>query len=840
MQVTTVVRPVSLLVIEDDDVDLEKIKRLLHKGALNVTVSSAASANQAIELITQQTFDCAILDYRLQDGLGSELLQSIKNHKQYPTPVIMISGNSDERIIADIMREGAFDYLPKRQLDTELLISTLEASLAWAEQARLQQEDQARVHNLAEGLPHLVWTCTPDGTCDYLNQRWCDYTGLSQAEHLGTAWINVVHPDDRENLLRIWKTAVATQKEMFVKFRIRRHDGIYRWFDTRAVPQKDQHGFVLRWFGTNTDITEMESTRQALAHSEQLFHAAFDYAPLGMALINMQGIIIQTNPALRLLLGYENIENTAEKPQPNEKSTTGLFKIGDLFPAEHITDVLIELEKIYSGNQLFVQYETHCRTSDGSNIPTMINAAYIKDFSGEPCYMLQIYDLSERKRYEHQLLKLAHFDSLTGLGNREKMNREIDFLIRKASRSTAPFAVIFGDLDHFKQINDGLGHEAGDILLKTVARRLKKSLRHEDIICRLGGDEFVILLPDIPRFEAVVSVADKLLQKIHKPIRLGKNRVHVSMSFGIALYPTDGDDAKTLLRNADSALYDAKAKGRGCYQLYRKELTEYVHNRLQLDADLRKAIANCEFELHYQPVIDLDTNQVVSAEALVRWNHPQRGRVGPDDFIPYAQENGLILPIGNWIINQACHQLSQWHAEGININMSINVSARQFMQQDLVPLFEHMLGQYNLRGDQITVEITEQMFLENTENNLKQIIELKNLGIKISLDDFGIGYSSLSYILRFAPQYLKIDRSFVNSIGTGKEHDEMVNAIIGLNKIIPMQIVGEGIEEEHQRYFLHSRGCDFGQGYLFSKPLAAEQFLQYIKIQLTGLQLQTS
>jgi diguanylate cyclase (GGDEF)-like protein/PAS domain S-box-containing protein len=828
MPVTTAMPPVSLLIIEDDDVDLEKIKRLLRKSSLNVTISDAASSSQAVEQLKQQSFDCAILDYHLHDGLGSDLLLSIKHHKPYPTPVIMISGNSDERVIADIMREGAFDYISKRQLDAETLISTLDASLLWAEKTRLEQEDQARVHNLAEGLPHLAWTCTPKGECDYLNQRWCDYTGIAQEKQIGSDWINAVHPDDRDYLCRTWQKAVSSKEEMFVKFRIRRYDGVYRWFDTRAVPQKNAQGDVVRWLGTNTDVTEMESTRQALAHSEQLFHAAFDYAPLGMVLINMEGMIIQTNPALRHLLGYNNDLSTPTT-DAIPAAPKSLQKFGDLFAAEDITNALIELEKLYSGNQLFAQYETRCQTSDGSHIPTMINAAYIKEFSGEPCYLLQIYDLSERKRYEQQLLKLAHFDSLTGLGNREKMNREIEFLIRKSHRNAAPFAVIFGDLDHFKQINDGLGHEAGDILLKTIARRLQKSLRHEDIICRLGGDEFVILLPDIPRFEAVVCVAEKLLQKIHKPIRLGKNRVHVSMSFGIALYPTDGDDAKTLLRNADSALYDAKARGRGCYQLYRKELTEYVHGRLLLDADLRKAIINHEFELHYQPVIDLDTNQVASAEALIRWNHPQRGRVAPDEFIPYAQESALILPIGNWVINEACRQLAQWKAQGFNINMSINISARQFMQLDLVQQFEQTLEKYALRGEQITLEITEQMFLENTEHNLKQICELKNRGIKISLDDFGIGYSSLSYILRFAPQYLKIDRSFVSLIGTGKKHDEMVNAIIGLNKIIPMHIVGEGVEEEHQRYFLYSRGCDFGQGYFFSRPLPAAQFLQFLQ-----------
>lgn len=819
-------QPLSLLLIEDDDVDREKIRRLLNKSTFNVALIESTSAAQVMELLKHHQFDCAILDYQLPDAVGSELLSSIQHHKNTPTPVIMISGNSDERIIADIMRDGAFDYIAKRQLNAEILDKTLSASLDWAEQEHSNKEHAARLHNFAEALPHLAWTCTPEGSCDYLNQRWCDYTGIEQQLQIGSGWLNAVHPDDRDRLSAEWKKAVVSEQDMLVKFRIRRIDGEYRWFDTRAVPQKNEQGRVLRWLGTNTDITEIELTRQALADSEQLFHAAFDYAPLGMALINLHGFIIQTNPALRHLLGYDS--KIADSASNNKKAPV---RISELFHPEDITTALIELEKLHMGNLLFAQHEIRCQTKEGHSIPTMINAGYIDQFSGESCYLLQIYDLSERKRYEQQLIRLAHFDSLTGLGNREKMNREIDFLIRKSLRNSAPFAVLFGDLDHFKQINDGLGHEAGDILLITVARRLQKALRHEDIICRLGGDEFVILLPDVPRFEAVVTVADKLLQKINKPIRLGKNRIHVSMSFGIALYPTDGDDVKTLLRNADSALYDAKAKGRGCYQLYRKELTEYVHNRLLLDADLRKAIANNEFELHYQPIINFDSNKIISAEALVRWNHPQRGRIAPDEFIPYAQECGLIVPLGEWIIHQACYQLAQWLKEGFQLNISINVSARQFSQPTLLETFKQALTENNLQGERIILEITEQMFLENTENNLKQISELKNMGIKISLDDFGIGYSSLSYIVRFAPHYLKIDRSFVSLIGTAKEHDEMVKAIIGLSKIIPMEIVGEGIEEDYQRAFLHSHGCDLGQGYLYSRPLPADQFRTYFEQQ---------
>jgi diguanylate cyclase (GGDEF)-like protein len=377
---------------------------------------------------------------------------------------------------------------------------------------------------------------------------------------------------------------------------------------------------------------------------------------------------------------------------------------------------------------------------------------------------------------------------------------------------------LFGDLDHFKQINDGLGHEAGDLLLRTVARRLSKCLRRGDSVARLGGDEFVILLKDVNKFEAVVTVADKLIKRIKRPIRLGPQIVHVSISFGIALYPTDGDNAQTLLRNADSALYDAKAKGRGCHQLYRKELTDYVHNRLMLDADMRTAVAKNEFKLYYQPVFNPHNHKIESVEALIRWQHPLRGLVAPDEFIPYAQENGLINNIGEWVINEACRKAAEWRTQGFDVPVAVNISARQFYQHHLLDVVKQALGKNQLPSTNLILEITEQMFLENTQDNIRQINELKALGIRISLDDFGTGYSSLGYIIRFAPHYLKIDRSFIEKIGTANEHDAMVNAIIGLNKIMPMTIIAEGVETVEQESFLQDRGCDLVQGYLYAHP----------------------
>lgn len=809
---------IQLLLVEDDDVDLEKIRRLLRKIPLPITVTEATSASQTMALIDKQHFDCAILDYQLKDALGSALIEKIQNHKNAPTPIIMISGNSDERIVADVMRDGAFDYLPKRSLDEEQLKQCLQAGLDWAESENALREDRVRFNQLAEGLPQLAWTCLPNGECDFLNRRWCEYTGIGVQAQLGYEWIQQVHPDDRDNLMQAWLKAVKTGDEMYSVFRIRRYDNVYRWFDARATPQKNEQGEIIRWLGSNTDITDIELTRQALTNSEQLFHTAFDYAPLGMMMVNESGTIIQANPALRQLLGYTEGDIDSILPQ-----------LTTLIPPEDVEKTQFHLEKMRTEKLSCAQYETRLLEKNGNSVPVLISLAFIQKNIGDSSYLFQIYDLSERKRYESQLIKLAHFDPLTGLGNRAKLHEEIEFLIAKSHRSAAPFGVLFGDLDHFKQINDGLGHEAGDLLLKTVARRLQKTLRNEDSICRLGGDEFVVLLHNVTKFEAVATVAEKLIEKINQPFRLGNNKVHVGMSFGIALYPTDGDDAKTLLRNADSALYDAKAKGRGCYQLYRKELTEYVNNRLRLDNDLRKAIINDEFELYYQPIIDLKTNQITSAEALLRWRHPVRGMIPPNEFIPYAQEHGLIIPIGDWVIKQACMQAAQWHQAGFPISVSVNVSVRQFQHKNLREVLSHALAEARFPAEHLIVEITEQMFLENTENNLAQISEMKAMGIRISLDDFGVGYSSLSYIVRFAPHYLKIDRSFITRIGEAKEHDEMVNAIIGLSKIIPMKIVGEGIEETSQRDFLTSRGCDKGQGYLFSRPLPHDELLALLR-----------
>ena len=807
--------PVNILLIDDDDVDRQKILRLLKRVPISCHVSEGSSAKEAIALIKHHSFQCAILDYQLQDALGSDLLELIKDHNELPVPIIMISGNSDEHVVASVMREGVFDYLPKRSLALENLHSTLQNALNWARLESTIKEQHSRIYQLTEGLPQLAWTCLPDGRCDFVNHRWSEFTGLTESVQLADIWQNVVHQDDRLRFAQTWEKCLQEGADLRINIRLRKADGAFRWFDTRATAQRNEKNAIVRWLGSSTDITEFELTRQALSASEQRFHAAFDYAPLGMALVDLEGRILQTNSSLELLLGYD-----LDHPKNLEKLTNiNMHKISHRDDLENEKHYLLELrEKELSS----IQYEKRLISLDEQTIYTQVSVALIHHGNIPPCYLYQFYDLSERKRYEQQLLHLAHFDSLTGLGNRAKFYQEIKHLITKSQRSACPFAVLFGDLDNFKQINDGLGHEAGDLLLRIVARRLQLSVRSGDHVARLGGDEFVLLLQDISKIEAVVAIAEKLILRIKQPARLRKQRVHVSISFGIALFPSDGDDAQTLLRNADSALYEAKENGRGGYQLYRKELTEVVHNRLKLNADIHRALDHHEFRLHYQPIVNLRSKKICSLEALIRWQHPEQGLVPPDKFIPFAMESNLINHIGEWVIFAACQQAAIWHKQGIRVPVAINISARQFHRNTLVGLIQKALCRYSFDPRYLTLEITEQMFLDNNSGNIEQINQLKDMGVKIALDDFGTGYSSLSYIIRFAPHYLKIDRSFVDKIGTGQEQDALVKAIIDLNKIMPMTIIAEGIETQAQEVFLRNLGCELGQGYKYSRPQPPE------------------
>ena len=425
-----------------------------------------------------------------------------------------------------------------------------------------------------------------------------------------------------------------------------------------------------------------------------------------------------------------------------------------------------------------------------------------------------------------QLQHVATHDSLTGLPNRLLLADRLNQAIAQAQRHQHLFAVFIVDLDRFKAINDSLGHLAGDAMLKEVARRLAAALRQADTLARMGGDEFVLILNEITRPEDIETIAAKVLAHIAQPMKLSDLELHASASIGISIYPSDGGNPETLLQHADAAMYQAKKGGRNAYRLFTPEMNAFARERLELENGLRRALLHREFILHYQPKVDVRTGSIDSAEALIRWQHPTRGLIAPMDFIPLAEETGLIIPIGEWVLNEACRQAQSWRASGLRpLRVAVNLSAQQFRQKKLVDIVSAALRTAGLEPRYLELELTESTVMHDAEQSIEILRELSALGVRISVDDFGTGYSSLSYLRRLPLDKLKIDRTFIRELATSRDDAAIVRAIVSLAHNLRIKVIAEGVETPDQLVYLREAGCDQYQGYHYSAPVPNDAFV---------------
>ena len=553
---------------------------------------------------------------------------------------------------------------------------------------------------------------------------------------------------------------------------------------------------------------------QEIQASERRFHSAFTHASIGMALLSFEGRILQANAALRTLLG-------ADDAMLRQHNFQDFVVEGDL-------DALNgQLVRVNDREFEAFELELRCHHHDSGEVWVAVHCSFFSEpGSTVPCLILQLQDISARRKAEAGLHQLAFNDTLTGLPNRRRFHEHLTQAVERARiEPKHRFAVMFLDFDRFKLINDSLGHSAGDEFLVQVSRRVQAKLRPHDIVARLGGDEFAILMQQFDNEHDVIVLADRLLQALREPFRVADTELNTSASIGITTSAIDYETPEDVLRDADIAMYKAKAAGKARYALFDVSLhTEVVH-RLRLEGDLRRALADGELSVAYQPLFELATSRLTGFEALARWTHPEHGVVGPDRFIPIAEESGLIVPLTDFVLNRACRQLKEWQLADASfgaLTMQVNLSGKDLGQTALVARVTRAIVAAGLQPQHLTLELTENILMERLETALPILVELRDLGIGLSVDDFGTGYSSLAHLSSLPINSLKVDRSFVRNLRAGSKESTVVRAIVHLGNSLGKQVVAEGIESASQFAQLREMGCQTGQGFHMSRPLTPE------------------
>jgi diguanylate cyclase (GGDEF)-like protein/PAS domain S-box-containing protein len=570
--------------------------------------------------------------------------------------------------------------------------------------------------------------------------------------------------------------------------------------------------------GVARDITARKQAEEALRASEERFRTLVETTSDWIWEVDARGVYTYASPKVRDILGYAPEEVVGKTPF-------------DFMPPDEAARVGRQFAEIASGRGPFAGLENVDLHRDGRRIVLETSGVPVFDRDGALTGYRGIdRDITERKRAEERLAFLAYHDELTGLPNRALLLDRLQQALIEAARHERRVAVVYLDLRDFKNVNDTLGHEAGDRVLQAVAERLQSCVRPGDTVARLGGDEFSVVLADVAQHEDVAHVMQKIRAGFTPPFGAAGHELHLATTLGISLYPADGTDPESLLKNADIAMYRARERGDD-YQYYSADMTANAVERLALESDLRRALEREELFLHYQPQVSLASDAIVGVEALVRWRHPVHGMISPAKFIPLAEETGLILPIGEWVLRQACRQARAWRDAGWPLRVAVNVSAHQFRQPDLAGRVRRVLEETALEAHLLDVELTESLLVRDREAAAETLSELERLGVQISIDDFGTGYSSLSYLKRLPLHVLKVDQSFVRDIATDPNDAAIVRAVITLAHALEILTVAEGVETREQLAFLRQNGCDAIQGYYFSRPVPAAEITAMLREQ---------
>lgn len=820
---------------------------------------------------------------------------------------------------------------------TWFLVHGREQALKIAQKMNLElTESELRFRTMANSAPVLIWIAGTDKLCNWFNNVWLDFTGRNMEQEIGNGWAEGVHPEDLDRCLEIYVSHFDRREEFRMEYRLRHHDGEYRWLDDHGVPLFDAQGNFSGYIGSCVDITNSKNAHIALSktsmYSRSLIEASLD--PL--VTISPEGKITDVNTATENVTGVDRANligsNFVDYFTDQEKAREGYHQVfsqgfvtdyplairhvsgkiidvlynasiyrdangnvlGVFAAARDITDrrkaeaelriaaiafesqegmlvtdansIILRVNHAFtdisgytandvvgqtphmlsSGRHDAIFYSTMWdsinstgawegeiwnRRKNGEIYPGHLSITAVKGLDGTTTnYVATLTDITSKKAAAEEIQSLAFYDPLTKLPNRRLLLNRLTHALAACMRNGQRGALLFLDLDHFKTLNDTLGHDLGDLLLQQVAQRLIACLRESDTAARLGGDEFVVLFEDLSDQDVdsaaqAEAVGYKILAALSEPYQLVTHIYHSTSSIGITLFGNQQTGAEELLRQADIAMYQAKAAGRNGLRFFDPEMQEVINTRAAMESDLRTAIEEQQFQLYYQMQVD-NTGQPLGAEVLIRWHHPERGLVSPDQFIPLAEETGLILPIGRWVLDMACAQLKIWQHDVLtqDLSIAVNVSAKQFRQKNFVEQVQATMLHHGINPDRLKLELTESMLLDNMEDIIIRMKVLNEVGIRFELDDFGTGYSSLQYLKNLPLYQLKIDQSFVHDIAINSSDQAIVCTIIAMAQSLGLKVIAEGVETENQRQFLMDNGCMHYQGYLFSKPVPIDAF----------------
>ncbi|MDN5836518.1 MAG: EAL domain-containing protein, partial [Nitrosospira sp.] len=702
---------------------------------------------------------------------------------------------------------------------------SLAVLLLWRQQRRAHQlamlvrtTEQDRLLKYFYELPFIGMAITSSDTGRRLrfNDQLCEILGYSREELAAKNWAELTHPEDiGKDIVEFERVMRGASEGYVMDKRYIRKDGSIVIANVNVKCVRTDDGKVNYFVAMIRDITEQEHRKiEALAAQSQL-RAMLDAIP---------DLLFELD-----LDGYCHAYHSTRTHLPPVPAEDLLGKsISDvLLPGA--VDIIMSALREAQAKGLSSGKQVELELFQGKFWFELSVSRKHVDSGLDPRFIVLARDVTERKASEQRILNLAHYDSLTGLPNRALLADRMRVAIKRAARQSGRLAVLFVDLDRFKPINDSLGHEIGDQLLKAVAERMLGSVRGVDTVSRVGGDEFVVLLSEIETTEDAARVAEKLIRELSQPYGIEGHELLVSASVGICIYPDNGTQPNVLLRNADASMYSAKEAGRGRYQFYSDDMTERAIERLGLERDLRGAVQRGEIFPVYQPQIELATRRVIGAEVLMRWRHPAYGLISPARFIPIAEDSGLILAIGEWILVEACRQTQLWRDRGVlDVCVSVNVSAVQFRQNDFIRVVARALSESGLTPNRLELELTESVVMQGVEPALQKLRELDTLGVKVAIDDFGTGYSSLSYLRQFTVDRLKIDQSFVRDLPGNVDAEAIAAAIVAMGLSLGLRIIAEGVETEAQAEFLQSVLCKEGQGYLYARPMAAAEFETWV------------